>query len=136
MVGCGLWRYVDAGFADHDGKLQLKVQMFGVSWPADRLLVSDEGHPVALVVDRPLIPDGRNGELPACQLLCLREAVEEVLFEHQTVPVSDGAEFHAASSTMATARVNPADARLILTGKHEISKPVDGRVSRFESFSM
>jgi hypothetical protein len=44
---------------------------------------------------------------------------------------------HAAySSMMATARVQPAEARSIFTGKHETVKPVDGSCSRLCSFSM
>src|SRR5450631_4536498 len=39
-------------------------------------------------------------------------------------------------SMMATARVQPADARSILTGKHDTVKPVDGNCSRLCSFSM
>src|SRR5207248_3551081 len=43
-------------------------------------------------------------------------------------------QFHA--SRIATARVQPADARSIFTGKHETVKPVDGNCSRLCSFSM
>ena len=39
-------------------------------------------------------------------------------------------------SMMATARVQPADARSILTGKHETAKPVGGNCSRLCSFSI
>lgn len=39
-------------------------------------------------------------------------------------------------SRMATARVKPAEAPLIFTGKQETMKPVAGRLSRFESFSI
>ncbi len=42
--------------------------------------------------------------------------------------------FH--SSKIATARVQPADAPLILKGKQETVKPVGGSTSRFASFSM
>jgi len=37
---------------------------------------------------------------------------------------------------MATARVHPADARSIFTGKHDTMNPVDGSCSRLCSFSM
>ena len=40
------------------------------------------------------------------------------------------------SSMIATARVQPAEARSILTGKHDTAKPVDGKSSRLCSFSM
>lgn len=40
------------------------------------------------------------------------------------------------SSRMATARVKPADAPLIFTGKQLTVKPSGGRLSRFASFSM
>ncbi len=43
-------------------------------------------------------------------------------------------QFHP--SMMATARVQPAEALSILTGKHETVKPVDGNCSRLCSFSM
>jgi hypothetical protein len=39
------------------------------------------------------------------------------------------------SSMIATARVHPADALLIFTGKHEIMKPCGGKASRLCSFS-
>ena len=39
-------------------------------------------------------------------------------------------------SMIATARVQPADARSILTGKHDTMKPVGGNCSRLCSFSM
>jgi hypothetical protein len=39
-------------------------------------------------------------------------------------------------SMIATARVQPADARSILTGKQDTVKPVDGKSSRLCSFSM
>ena len=39
-------------------------------------------------------------------------------------------------SRMATARVQPAEARSILTGKHDTMKPVDGSCSRLCSFSI
>ena len=39
-------------------------------------------------------------------------------------------------SSIATARVQPADARSIFTGKHDTVKPVDGSCSRLCSFSM
>ena len=40
------------------------------------------------------------------------------------------------SSMMATARVQPADAALIFTGKHATVKPDAGSASRLCSFSM
>ncbi len=40
------------------------------------------------------------------------------------------------SSMMATARVQPAEAALILTGKHATMKPEGGNASRLCSFSM
>jgi hypothetical protein len=47
---------------------------------------------------------------------------------------------HAAAvrqpSMIATALVQPAEARSILTGKHDTMKPVDGNCSRLCSFSM
>ena len=46
------------------------------------------------------------------------------------------ASFVAHPSMMATARVQPADAALILTGKHAIMNPVAGIASRLCSFSM
>ena len=39
-------------------------------------------------------------------------------------------------SMIATARVQPAEARSILTGKHDTVNPVDGSCSRLCSFSM
>ena len=39
-------------------------------------------------------------------------------------------------STIATARVHPAEARAIFTGKHAIMKPCGGRLSRLCSFSI
>lgn len=39
-------------------------------------------------------------------------------------------------SRMATARVQPAEARSIFTGKHDTMKPVDGSCSRLCNFSM
>ena len=40
------------------------------------------------------------------------------------------------SSMIATARVQPAEARSILTGKQDTVKPLDGKSSRLCSFSM
>jgi hypothetical protein len=39
------------------------------------------------------------------------------------------------SSMIATARVQPAEARSIFTGKQETVNPTDGNASRFPSFS-
>ena len=47
---------------------------------------------------------------------------------------ANGYSLHA--SMIATARVQPADARSILTGKHDTVKPVAGNCSRLCSFSM
>ena len=43
---------------------------------------------------------------------------------------------HFTATMQATARVQPAEAALIFTGKQATMKPVDGRASRFDSFSM
>jgi hypothetical protein len=37
---------------------------------------------------------------------------------------------------IATTRVQPAEAPLIFTGKHDTVKPLEGSDSRFDSFSM
>src|ERR1700739_1989856 len=42
----------------------------------------------------------------------------------------------SSSSRIAAARVQPAEARSIFTGKHETMNPVEGRSSRLCSFSM
>ena len=44
--------------------------------------------------------------------------------------------FASGSSRIATARMNPAEAPLILNGKQETWYPLDGSKSRFASFSM
>ena len=74
-------------------------------------------------------PAGGGGEVQHAVLADRRD-------EPLAAPVHDGSELPSATSRMATARVNPAEARPILTGKHEISNSLAGSASRFESFSM
>jgi len=70
------------------------------------------------------------------------ERVQPVL-AHQCLPVlaveqqrGDFHEFSSGSSTMATPRVQPAEAAWILCGKQEIRKPVLGSASGLCSFSI
>ena len=77
-------------------------------------------------------PDHRSG---IAQRIVVRIGIGQRRLVER-VEIEDRRCAHHQSSKIATARVQPADAPLILCGKHEIMNPVEGIASRLCIFSM